>query len=155
MLFRNDPCGIICIILTYAMLLHCLYVILFVLILSNFNERFGRWKCRSIDVRIRLFSFYGTLNALTICTLISLSVISHARAAYFDPGFVPLPRKGLDFSDVQSNESSHALLKVNSFTPLKVFMRISFGFQQQNEEGWTGKLSNLLERKENNRVYGH
>lgn len=157
MLFRNDPCGIICIILTYAMLLHCLYVILFVLILSNFNERFARWKSRSIDVRIRLFSFYGTLNALTICTLISLSVISHARAAYFDPGFVPLPKKGLDFSDVQSNESSHALLKVSSFIRLEslVFHENFLPFQQQNEEGWTGKLLKLLEGKENNRVYGH
>lgn len=58
-------------------------------------------------------SFYGTLNALTICTLVTLAFISHARAAYFDPGFVPLPKKGLDFSDVQSNENSTALLKVD------------------------------------------
>jgi hypothetical protein len=40
MLFRKDPCGIICIALTYAMLIHCLYVFLFVIIIPLLNERF-------------------------------------------------------------------------------------------------------------------
>ena len=57
----------------------------------------------SID---RSSSFYGTLNALTLCTFIFLSVFSHARAAYSDPGFVPLPKKGLDFSDVKTQENN-------------------------------------------------
>jgi hypothetical protein len=57
-------------------------------------------------------SLYGTLNALIVCTLIFLSIISHARAAYSDPGFVPLLKKGLDFSDVQTNENKTNLLKV-------------------------------------------
>lgn len=41
MLFRKDPCGIICIVLTYAMLLHCLYVILFVIILPLLSDRYS------------------------------------------------------------------------------------------------------------------
>ncbi|CAF3052351.1 unnamed protein product [Rotaria sp. Silwood2] len=94
MLFRKDPCGIICVLLTYSMLLHCLYVVLFVLILPLLNE-----------------SLFGTLNALIICTLIFLSILSHARAAYSDPGFVSLPKKGLDFSDVNTNASTNNLLK--------------------------------------------
>lgn len=100
-----------------------------------------------------VFSFYGTLNALTICTLISLSVISHARAAYFDPGFVPLPKKGLDFSDVQSNESTHALLKVSSFIGLKwqVFhMNIC-----RNKMKKAGRVSCSGKKKKNNRIDGH
>ncbi|CAF1455929.1 unnamed protein product [Adineta steineri] len=101
MLCRKDPCGIVCIALTYAMLLHCLYVILFVLILPLFNE-----------------SLYGTLNALIICTLVFFSIISHGRAAYFDPGFVPLPKKAIDFSDVKNGDSSNNLIK-------------------PTEEGWT------------------
>ncbi|CAF4124184.1 unnamed protein product [Rotaria sp. Silwood2] len=101
MLFRKDPCGIICVLLTYLMLLHCLYVVLFVLIIPLLNE-----------------SLFGTLNALIICTLIFLSILSHARAAYSDPGFVSLPKKGLDFSDVNTNASTNNLLK-------------------PNEEGWT------------------
>jgi hypothetical protein len=52
------------------------------------------------------------LNALIICTLVFLSIISHARAAYFDPGFVPLPKKAIDFSDAQSNGGTNHLLKV-------------------------------------------
>jgi len=39
MLFRKDPCGIVCITLTYTMLLHCLYVFLFVIIVPLLNER--------------------------------------------------------------------------------------------------------------------
>jgi len=89
MLFRKDPCGIICIAMTYAMLVHCLYVILFVIILPFLSQ-----------------SFYGTLHALTLCTFIFLSVFSHARAAYSDPGFVPLPKKGLDFSDIKTQENN-------------------------------------------------
>ncbi|CAF1161710.1 unnamed protein product [Rotaria sordida] len=96
MLFRKDPCGIVCILLTYAMLLHCLYVILFVLIIPLFNE-----------------SLYGTLNALIICSLIFLSILSHVRAAYSDPGFIPLPKKGLDFSDVTTNVDTNSSLKSN------------------------------------------
>jgi hypothetical protein len=53
------------------------------------------------------------LNALIICTLVSLSIISHARAAYFDPGFVSLPEKGIDFSDVTTDDSTNSLLKVD------------------------------------------
>jgi hypothetical protein len=56
------------------------------------------------------FSLYGTLNALILCTFVFLSVFAHARAAYFDPGFVPLPKKGIDFSDVKTNDNT----KVNS-----------------------------------------
>jgi len=43
---------------------------------------------------------------LIICTFVFLSIFSHARAAYFDPGFVPLPKKGIDFSDVKTNENN-------------------------------------------------
>ncbi|CAF0937714.1 unnamed protein product [Rotaria sp. Silwood1] len=89
MLFRKDPCGIVCIALTYAMLLHCLYVILFVIIIPLLNE-----------------SLYGTLHALITCTFIFLCMFSHARASYFDPGFVPLPKKGIDFSDVKINDNN-------------------------------------------------
>jgi hypothetical protein len=63
-----------------------------------------------IDV---FFSLYGTFNALIVCTLVLLSFLSHARAAYFDPGFVLLPKKPIDFSDVKTNDSTNNLLKVN------------------------------------------
>ena len=64
---------------------------------SNLSERKTR---RSLP-----FSFYGTLNTLLICTFVLLSITSHARAAYSDPGFVPLPKKAIDFSDVKFNEA--------------------------------------------------
>ncbi|UJR22005.1 hypothetical protein I4U23_025072 [Adineta vaga] len=101
MLLRKDPCGIICIALTYTMLLHCLYVILFVMIIPLFNE-----------------SFYGTLNGLIICTLAFFAFLSHARAAYFDPGFVSLTKRITDSSDGKITDNSSSLLK-------------------SEEEGWT------------------
>jgi len=110
MLFRKDPCGIICIALTYAMLIHCLYVFLFVIIIPLLNERFDIYlikrKKKSFLYFQYFISLYGTLNALIICTFVFLSIFSHARAAYFDPGFVPLPKKGIDFSDVKTNENN-------------------------------------------------
>ena len=46
------------------------------------------------------------MNALIISTCVFLSIFSHARASYFDPGFVPLPKKGIDFSDVKTNDNN-------------------------------------------------
>ena len=48
-----------------------------------------------------------------MCTLIFLSMFSHARAAYFDPGFVPLPKKGIDFSDVKINDVNKVTCRMN------------------------------------------
>lgn len=59
------------------------------------------------------FSLYGTLNALIISTFVFLCFFSHARAAYSDPGFVPLPRKGIDFSDVKSNDQTKVKYRLN------------------------------------------
>jgi len=79
------------------------------------------------------------LNALIICTLVSLSIISHARAAYFDPGFVSLPKKGIDFSDVTTNDSTNSLLKVeDNFIESFFSNKNSLFSLQQKEEGWTG-----------------
>ena len=72
----------------------------------------GWLTSKEIECANQAFSLYGTLNALVMGTLVLLSVISHARAAYFDPGLVPLPKKRIDFSDVQSNDSTNTLLKV-------------------------------------------
>ncbi|CAF1485342.1 unnamed protein product [Adineta ricciae] len=101
MLLRKDPCGIVCVTLTYAMLMHCLYVILFVMIIPLFND-----------------NFYGTVNGVIICTLVFLAILSHGRAAYFDPGFVPLTRKLTDSPNGKITDSNNSLLK-------------------PNEEGWT------------------
>jgi hypothetical protein len=69
-----------------------------------------------------VFSLYGTLNALILCTFVFLSIFSHARAAYFDPGFVPLPKKGIDFSDVKANDNN----KVRYQMRLTCFQRILY-----------------------------
>jgi len=57
---------------------------------------------------------------LIICTFVFLSIFSHARAAYFDPGFVPLPKKGIDFSDVKTNDKD----KVDILNEINFFKKI-------------------------------
>lgn len=82
-----------------------------------------RLRChsRAIDCsRLLSCSFFGTVNALLVCTFVSLSVVSHARAAYSDPGFVPLPKKGIDFSDVKANDHN----KVSADLRLRHFAMI-------------------------------
>jgi len=64
-------------------------------------------------------SLYGSLNALIVCTCVFLSIFSHARAAYSDPGFVPLPKKGIDFSDVKTNDNNKVKYEIRSDSFLK------------------------------------
>ncbi|CAF0784386.1 unnamed protein product [Didymodactylos carnosus] len=59
---------------------------------------------------------WGSLNAVLFTIVVSLSLISHARASYFDPGLVPLMDKTVDFSDLSAKTENT---------------------QQSMNEGWT------------------
>ena len=136
MLFRRDPCGIVCIAMTYAMLLHCLYAMIFVIILPFLSDRFVPSLEHDEERRYLHFSFYGTFNTALICTFVLLSITSHARAAYSDPGFVPLPKKAIDFSDVKRTEANTEHSQVRHKPCLSDVMCICF---EQNDDGWTGR----------------
>ncbi|CAG0899707.1 unnamed protein product [Darwinula stevensoni] len=83
--FRPDPCGIICLFVTYAAVFYADYVIM-------------RWVV--LDTMAN--SLWGTFNALLFNTLAFLAIMSHVRAVFSDPGVVPLPKSKVDFSDLHS-----------------------------------------------------
>lgn len=83
---RADPCGIICIGLTYAAIAYADYVVICWILLPNISE-----------------SLWGAMNAVLFNTILFLIIMAHCRAVFSDPGVVPLPHNGLDFSDRHSS----------------------------------------------------
>ncbi|TDG48620.1 hypothetical protein AWZ03_004949 [Drosophila navojoa] len=84
MVFVRDPCGIICLIVTYGAIIYADYVVIYWIIPATMPLSIGAF------------------NVALYNTVIFLLGMSHWRAAFSDPGFVPLPTKRLDFSDLHS-----------------------------------------------------
>ncbi|KAK8741323.1 hypothetical protein OTU49_002615, partial [Cherax quadricarinatus] len=83
--FRGDPCGITCLILTYAAIFYADYVVInWIVLQTMFN------------------SLWGVLHVLLFNILVFLTLMAHVRAVFSDPGIVPLPQSRLDFSDMHS-----------------------------------------------------
>ncbi|XP_070551437.1 palmitoyltransferase ZDHHC3-like isoform X2 [Ptychodera flava] len=85
--FRTDPCGITCIIITYVAVFYADYVVIEWLIIPSLSN-----------------SLWGGFNAVLFNILIFFLLMSHARAVFSDPGIVPLPSTALDFSDVRAGQ---------------------------------------------------
>ncbi|XP_071957867.1 palmitoyltransferase ZDHHC7-like isoform X2 [Antedon mediterranea] len=82
--FRKDPCGIICLIITYAAVLYADYVVVQWLILPTMA-----------------MSISGYFHAVAFNLIVVLLISSHVRAVTADPGIVPLPAAAIDFSDMR------------------------------------------------------
>lgn len=89
MVFRADPCGITCILMTYACVLYADYVVV-------------RWIILATDMHN---SLWGALNALLFNTVVFLLGVAHYRAVTADPGIVPLPHHRIDFSDAHTAQN--------------------------------------------------
>ncbi|XP_077985052.1 palmitoyltransferase ZDHHC3-like [Glandiceps talaboti] len=85
--FRGDPCGITCIVITYLAVFYADYVVIEWLIIPSLSS-----------------SLWGGFNAVIFNVLIFLMLMSHARAVFSDPGIVPLPSTGIDFSDIRAGQ---------------------------------------------------
>ncbi|KAK7105270.1 palmitoyltransferase ZDHHC3-like [Littorina saxatilis] len=85
--FRNDPCGIICIGITYAAVLYADYVIVRHLVIPTMSE-----------------SLWGCINVIIFNLIVFFIGVSHLRAVLSDPGVVPLPSASMDFSDMHSSQ---------------------------------------------------
>uniref|UniRef100_T1JEH8 Uncharacterized protein n=1 Tax=Strigamia maritima TaxID=126957 RepID=T1JEH8_STRMM len=83
--FRGDPCGIICMFLTYLAVGYADYVVI-------------RW----IIILTMSTSLWGAINAILFNIIVFLLVMAHLRAVLTDPGIIPLPTNSLDFSDMHS-----------------------------------------------------
>uniref|UniRef100_A0A914XE78 Palmitoyltransferase n=1 Tax=Plectus sambesii TaxID=2011161 RepID=A0A914XE78_9BILA len=83
MIFRWDPCGILCCLLTYGAVLYADYVVINWLVLPTFDG-----------------SLWGVLHVVLFNTILFLGLMAHARAMLSDPGIVPLNPQS-DFGDTQ------------------------------------------------------
>lgn len=82
--FINDPCGIVCIFVTYLSIAYADYVVIRWIILPN-------------------NSLWGSVNAVLINTVIFFLTISHLKAVFCDPGLVEYIHK-IDIDDGNLHE---------------------------------------------------
>ncbi|CAH8596992.1 unnamed protein product [Schistosoma mattheei] len=75
MVFRLDPCGIACVLITHLLVLYSDYVVVFYLVLPVLKN-----------------SFWAILNTICFNIVASLLLFSHICAAVTDPGLIPLHR---------------------------------------------------------------
>ncbi|XP_059145307.1 palmitoyltransferase ZDHHC3-like [Physella acuta] len=85
---RLDPCGIICIIITYVAVFYADYVVVRHLVIPSMTE-----------------SLWGAVCVVFFNTIVFLLTVSHLRAVMSDPGIVPIPKTNMDFSDIHSDTS--------------------------------------------------
>ncbi|XP_052805381.1 palmitoyltransferase ZDHHC3-like [Mya arenaria] len=85
--FRSDPCGICCIIITYGAVLYADYVVVRHLIIPAMSD-----------------SLWGMFNVLVFNLIVFFLSVAHMRAVMSDPGIVPLPSTNIDFSDIQNGQ---------------------------------------------------
>ncbi|KAG8231418.1 hypothetical protein J437_LFUL012428 [Ladona fulva] len=81
----KDPCGVLCILLTYVAVFYADYVIIQWVVLQTMHN-----------------SLWGPFNVVLFNTIIFLLGMAHLKAVCSDPGIVPLPESRLDFSDIHT-----------------------------------------------------
>uniref|UniRef100_A0A3P8V620 Palmitoyltransferase n=1 Tax=Cynoglossus semilaevis TaxID=244447 RepID=A0A3P8V620_CYNSE len=85
---RRDPCGVICLILTYFSVFYADYVVIQYVLIPTYT---GSVWC----------SLHGSVFNLILLLLLAC----HSKAVFSDPGMVPLPDTAIDFSDLRSQSS--------------------------------------------------
>uniref|UniRef100_A0A8C6WF48 Palmitoyltransferase n=1 Tax=Neogobius melanostomus TaxID=47308 RepID=A0A8C6WF48_9GOBI len=87
---RRDPCGVICIILTYFSVFYADYVVIQYVLIPAYSD-----------------SVWCTLHGSVFNLILLLLLACHAKAVFSDPGMVPLPETAIDFSDLRSQSCKH------------------------------------------------
>ncbi|KAI5607621.1 hypothetical protein C0J50_9940 [Silurus asotus] len=85
---RRDPCGFICILLTYFSVFYADYVVIQYVLIPAFSG-----------------SVWCTLHGSVFNIILLLLLACHSKAVFSDPGMVPLPETAIDFSDLRSQSS--------------------------------------------------
>ncbi|XP_059409640.1 zf-DHHC domain-containing protein isoform X2 [Carassius carassius] len=86
---RRDPCGFICLILTYFSVFYADYVVIQYVLIPAYSG-----------------SVWCTLHGSVFNIILLLLLACHSKAVFSDPGMVPLPETAIDFSDLRS-QSNH------------------------------------------------
>ncbi|KAF0029010.1 hypothetical protein F2P81_018115 [Scophthalmus maximus] len=85
---RRDPCGVVCLLLTYFSVLYADYVVVQYVLIPTFSD-----------------SVWCSLHGSVFNLILLLLLACHCRAVFSDPGMVPLPDTAIDFSDLRSQSS--------------------------------------------------
>ncbi|KAJ8382485.1 hypothetical protein SKAU_G00032630 [Synaphobranchus kaupii] len=85
---RKDPCGFICLVLTYFSVFYADYVVIQYVLIPAYS---GSAWC----------SMHGAIFNILLILLLAC----HSKAVFSDPGMVPLPDTAIDFSDLRSQSS--------------------------------------------------
>ncbi|XP_061768645.1 zf-DHHC domain-containing protein isoform X2 [Nerophis ophidion] len=85
---RRDPCGVVCLVLTYFSVFYADYVVVQYVLIPAYSD-----------------SVWCTLHGSAFNIILLLLLACHAKAVFSDPGVVPLPETALDFSDLRSQSS--------------------------------------------------
>ncbi|KAM3857340.1 palmitoyltransferase ZDHHC3 [Diretmus argenteus] len=85
---RRDPCGFICLILTYFSVFYADYVVIQYVLIPAYSG-----------------SVWCTLHGSVFNLILLLLLACHSKAVFSDPGMVPLPETAIDFSDLRSQSS--------------------------------------------------
>ncbi|KAM9335665.1 palmitoyltransferase ZDHHC3 [Symphorus nematophorus] len=85
---RRDPCGVICLILTYFSVFYADYVVVQYVLIPAYSD-----------------SVWCTLHGSAFNLILLLLLACHSKAVFSDPGMVPLPDTAIDFSDLRSQSS--------------------------------------------------
>uniref|UniRef100_A0A8D0GLA7 Palmitoyltransferase n=1 Tax=Sphenodon punctatus TaxID=8508 RepID=A0A8D0GLA7_SPHPU len=84
---RGDPCGALCLVLTYLSVAYADYVILVhILLQPGFRG-----------------SLWCPFHAVVFNLIVFMLLACHTCAVFADPGMVPLPDTAIDFSDLRSS----------------------------------------------------
>lgn len=104
-MFLRDPCGIVCIFVTYLAVFYADYVVTRWIILQTMQNRYLLQQFQSVVILIFThFSLWAPVNVVFFNTIVFLLAMAHVKACILDPGTVPLPSTRIDFSDLHSNE---------------------------------------------------
>ncbi|CAN9509333.1 unnamed protein product [Ophioblennius macclurei] len=85
---RRDPCGVVCLVLTYFSVFYADYVVVHYVLIPAYSG-----------------SVWCTLHGSVFNLILLLLLACHAKAVFSDPGMVPLPDTAIDFSDLRSQSS--------------------------------------------------
>ncbi|ESO01571.1 hypothetical protein HELRODRAFT_112561 [Helobdella robusta] len=94
--FHGDPCGIICLIIVYTAVFYADYVVVRHIVMPTMSD-----------------SLLGAGNVIIFNIIIFFIIISHIRSVFSDPGTVPIPKTGIDFSD---HHAGQRLTRDNGWT---------------------------------------
>ena len=74
---------------------------------------FMEW-CKFVVIIFFFFCFreWATFHVVTFNIILLFLFIAHTRAAFTDPGIVPIPKNGIDLSDIHSGQSLNGKVRV-------------------------------------------